>query len=141
MNYIALNTITQAVKEQLQPLFSEVKIAAISGYNNLFEALPSLSTFPAAIIAIGNVDHLEQGVIREIEIHIIIIDEFRLSLTDVNSTFELLDSVSSKLTPEVPGGILKLGGAVIIAQYMEVLELDSQHNGYHFTLKATTSFI
>ncbi len=148
MNFPELNTITGELKELLvslskwsgAPLFKEVRVAAISSYGNLFELLPDISIFPAAIVAVGSMSYQENAVIRELDISVIVIDNFRVSATDTMSTYELLDEVSTALTPPQPGGYLKLGKATLLAQEFQVLELDSMHTAWQFTLKATTSF-
>ena len=81
-------------------MIKDIRAACICGYENLFALMPELTAFPAAIIACGG--GYQDAAIRELEVAIIIVDEFQ-SYGSAESGHALLDRVSQSLTGESPG--------------------------------------
>ena len=58
-------------------IYQEVRCAVMSGYSNLFELLPELTAFPAAVICSGSIREPDPGATRETEVAVLVLDEFR----------------------------------------------------------------
>ena len=119
-------------------LIKDIRAACICGYENLFALMPELTAFPAAIIACGG-GYYQDAAIRELEVAIIIIDEFQ-SYGSAESGYALLDRVSKSLTGESPGQHLKIGNINYLLRNFDPLELDSAHTAFLFDIKATAAF-
>ena len=151
MEYPAINKILAAVCERLQeipdpaalaqPLLREIRTACITGYENLFALLPDLTAFPAAIVAAGNLSFPEMATVREVELAVIIIDEFRASPELAVAGYDLVDRFAGCLTGPFPGAALELDGVHFITEGIQPLELDGDHTGWQYTLKATAGFL
>ncbi len=124
-----------------QPLFKEIRTVVISGYENLFELLPDLTMFPAAVVACGGGEFPHNAAARELEIAVIVIDEFQVTSEQAASGYKLLDQVTGGLTGSRPGTALKLENHHFLMQSFMPLELDSTHTAFKFELKATAGFV
>ena len=143
MQYVALTEITTALKARLEALgiFLDVRIAALTSYQNLFEMLPDLATFPAAVISIGSIDFEEAAVIKDNEVSILLIDKFQTSTESAQSIYEIIDATSKSLTADTPGNSLKIAGVHLLPINFRPIEVDGTHSTFQFTLKTTGGFI
>lgn len=150
MEYPAINTILDAVAARLREvpdpagpgkLLAEVRTACITGYENLFALLPDLAVFPAAVVAAGSLSYPEMAAVREVELAVIVVDEFRPSPEAAVAGYGLVDRVSASLTGSRPAAALKLGSTHLISEGVQPLELDGGHTAWQFTYRATSGFL
>ena len=120
-------------------LFREVRVLCLSGYEHLFQLLPELSFFPAAIVCVGGGDFSDVNAYRELELAIIVVDELRLVEDQAQASYALLDKVSSALTGDVPGVPLELDEVQYFLKDFRSLELDNSHVAYVFTVNTMAS--
>lgn len=153
MEYPLINTVLSALGDRLaalpleepepptepERLIKDIRAACICGYENLFALMPELTAFPAAIIACGG-GYYQDAAIRELEVAIIIVDEFQ-SYGSAESGYALLDRVSQSLTGESPGQHLKIGNINYLLRSFDPLELDSAHTAFLFDIQATAAFL
>lgn len=121
------------------PLFREVRVLCLSGYEHLFQLLPELSFFPAAIVCVGGGDFSDVNAYRELELAVIVVDELRLVEDQAQASYALLDKVSSALTGIVPGVPLEIDEVQYFLKDFRSLELDNSHVAYVFTVNTMAS--
>lgn len=122
------------------PLFQEVRPAVITSYENLFEVIPELTFFPCAILAAGVITPTNMAATREVEIAVLVIDEFKPCPTDL-SGITLIEKTAHVLSGDNPGQALKIENIHFVFDSITPLELDAQHTGWNITLIAKMSFI
>ena len=123
------------------PVFQEVRGIVMSSPANLWELVPELSFFPCAVITSGLARPLDYGATREVEIAVIVIDEFRTDSENL-SGYDLIDRTFSELSPPLPGAPLKLENINYVWQSTTPVELiDSQHTAWNITFAAKMSFV
>lgn len=122
------------------PSFQEVRGIVMSGPANLWELVPEISFFPCAVITSGLAQPLDHGATREVEIAVIVIDEFRADSGDL-AGYDLIDRTFAELSPQLPGAPLKLENIHYVWQSTTPVELiDSQHTAWNITFSAKMSF-
>lgn len=135
MEYIGLNAIMDELKGRLAAsgLFREVSKVAITSAENLFEAIPELSAFPAALVNTPPQTFPEPGAWRDLAQEIILVDEFLAGDMErkATSAAELLDGVVGLLTGDEPGQACGLAcGASLLIEDIMALAVDSQHTAW-----------
>lgn len=146
MEYVKLIDIMNEVRGILEEgdLFEQVSKAAITSRENLFEAMPYLASFPAAIVNCPPATFPTPGAWRELALEIIIVDKFHGMDMEAaaDSACRLIDGVVSRLTPSVPGQTKKLAcGANLSIEDIMALALDSQHTAWLIETRIVSKII
>lgn len=148
MEYTLIPHILDLLKQRLEGLTSDggaalfqlVRPAAITSYGNLFEVIPELTFFPCAVLASGVITPTNMAATREVEIAVLVIDEFRPSPGDLSGIL-LVEKTVQCLTGDLPGQALKIENINFVFDSVQPLELDSLHCGWNITLIAKMAFI
>ncbi len=149
MEFPLISSLADTIKSRVEALtdnsgerlFKDVRVCCISGYRNLFKVLPDLSLFPACIIAVGGAEYPDNFATRELEVAILIVDEFRVVSDQAASSYALLETVSQAFTSEVPGQRLQIENFNIKLIDIRPLDLDSELAAWHASLNVTTGFV
>ncbi|MDD3154929.1 MAG: hypothetical protein PHS41_08675 [Victivallaceae bacterium] len=146
MEYVKINRILDALKGELEalpgPAFQEVRISSISGYETLFEAIPELTGFPAAVISPGGMEVRDLAASRTVELAVFVIDEYAASDREkAISCCEMLDEVYFLLSGSVPGAAFPLAGGRLLLEGMRPVDLDAMHVAWQFICKVSQSMI
>ncbi len=148
MDYPKITDVIEAVKGRLSdlqyedgaPFFAEVRGAVISGWENLFQAIPELTSFPVAVVAAGDINTEHLAAARSVSLVVIVIDEFCFSAEDL-SAYDRIDRIAGALSGDVPGQTLKLGGANLLFEAVEPLNVDPSHTAWLVKITAKMSII
>lgn len=122
-------------------IYQEVRCAVMSGYSNLFELLPELTAFPAAVICSGSIREPDPGATRETEVAVLVLDEFRTDHQALGG-HDLIDRTLTLLTGVFPGQPLTIGRVHYMLHSVTPVDLEeSMHTAWNITLSAKTAFI
>ena len=149
MEYTAdINTLLDALKERInglrtaeeEPLFADVRIACIDGFGRLCELLPDLAV-PAAVLVAGTTEYEDAGASRRINIGVILVSSFSCAPEEARASYGRLEAVCSLLTGDAPGAAVNIGGAHVLLNNFQPLEIDNGTNTeFVLDLTAQTSF-
>jgi hypothetical protein len=104
-----LYDIAAGVKTRLEALaiFESVDVAAISNGGQIWLAKDLANKLPAAVVCVGNAEHESSGLVRNLAVLVIVIDEFK-GKTEAKAAgiWPLVDSVCASFMPQVtPGAV------------------------------------
>ncbi len=91
-------------------LFQTAVTVVLTGFENLWNVLPELTLFPAAIVSPKCVSPEELSMAQTIEISVFVVDDFQGIGDQSASGAALMDAVHNSLTGDIPGQALDIDG-------------------------------
>lgn len=107
-------------------LFRDVRIAAITSYEQLFEIIPHLSRFPAAVVCIGHGRFQDDYTVRQVNVGIMIVDKFRASNKDAaEGIWHALDRTQDSFLTDSVGTYVEIEGVTYSPETWRPITLKS----------------
>ncbi len=114
----------------------------LTGFKNLWAAVPELTRFPAAIVSAGRIEPEDMGATRNVEIVVFLVDRFRGLSDRASSGHALVDGVCDALTADAPGRALAVGNVHWTLDSVLPVDLDDKaHTGWQISLDAHMGFV
>jgi len=144
MRFKKIYDVMSSVKALIESkaLLQEVLVVNLTSYDNLLALLPYLTNFPAAAITLGSADFSDKIADREMEIAVIVVDEFcATNDAKAQSSCHVLDELTEMLQSNVPGQFLRLDDSIIKLDGIDAVEVDPSHAAWKLTVKVKNAFL
>lgn len=108
--------------------------------SEILKQLPDLAV-PAAVLVAGTTEYEDAGASRRINIGVILVSSFSCAPEEARASYGRLEAVCSLLTGDAPGAAVNIGGAHVLLNNFQPLEIDNGTNtAFVLDLTAQTSF-
>ena len=144
MTYKKIYEVLTSVKTLIESkaLLQEVLIVNLTGFDNLLNLLPHLTQFPVAVLTIGGGEFSDKIAERDLEIAVIVVDEFCASNeAKAQSSCHLLDELTSMLQSKLPGQFLRIDDSIVKLDAFEAVPLTGDLAAWKLTVKVKNGFL